>query len=151
MNIGSPEPNSSSQTKNKLSSIFTSNSNSVKFSLTSTLNNLSNSQQKKSGLQRIFPFNKSSLSSNSKQQQQQNDPFASLNPFSTPPSQQQQQQQPTSASSSVSGTASSEPVDSGIDSILKKYANKSQTPASTNQNLPETPQLIGINSSFYVL
>ena len=109
----------------------------MKFSLTSTLNNLSNSNQKKSGLQRIFPFNKSS---SNKQQQQTPDPFASLNPFANTTT------TPPTASSSISEPPTAS-VDSGIDSILKKYANKSatQTPVSSNVNNTQSAdaQLIG--------
>lgn len=80
-------------------------------------------QQKKSGLQRIFPFNKSSSS-----KQQQPDPFASLNPFGA------------FVAASASASTEADSTSTGIDSILKKYAAKS--PAVAQQQAAEC-QLIG--------
>ncbi|CAF0809811.1 unnamed protein product [Brachionus calyciflorus] len=124
----------SNSSKNRISSIFSSNSNSVKFSLTSTFEKLSNgANSKKAGIHKFSLFNKSTKSPNPTNQT--NDLFASLNPFSST----------TDSANQAPGNSQSEDVDH----ILKKYQSKlpSQVPILQTQSSINEAQLIDISTT----
>lgn len=119
----------------------------MKFSLSSTLNNISNSssQNKKSGLNRIFNFNKSS---NTSPKSSTNDPFASLNPFATT-------NNPVNATNSAQNENQSDT--NNVDNILGKYkSNPASQPASAGAQLidisvppsPQTDQQVSLTKNF---
>lgn len=99
--------------------------------MTNTLNNLSNSNHKKSGLQRIFPSFKSNKPS-------ANESFSNpLNALNT---------NAPSTLNSASNTQSDNQLDNGIDNILKKYSTK---PVTTSNPQPTEGQLIGTDIILY--